>query len=246
MMKLSVIICMFESYEAARRQALHFSKMDLPDDIEFIFVDDGSQPPHPQYPLKNLTMVYTNDTRPWTQGIARNTGVKAAKGEHILCTDIDHILSKEVIMACHDFTGHMMIFPRYLGVLTEDGTLTQDPDILVEYGMDPERLTSRRGLYASYHGNTYCMRRDVFWELGGNEESHCVFGHHATSKRGEDSVMNRRWNHWANARGIKTDVGPQVYIFPVGRYHVKGELNPGGMFHTLSYEPVPRASKYEQ
>lgn len=234
-MKLSIVIAVFESWEAARRQALYFSKMNLPDDIEFIFVDDGSDPPHPKYDLKNLTMVYTNDKRNWTQGIARNIGVKAAVGEYVLCTDIDHILSKEAIMACYEFKEGLMIFPRYLAVLTEDGTLTQEPEIMFEYGLDPARLKTRRGLYASYHGNTYCMKREIFWILGGNDESHCVYGHHAPGGKGEDSIMNRRYNHWANANGVKSAVGPKIYMFTNGRYHVNGDPNPKGLFHRLSY-----------
>jgi hypothetical protein len=234
--KLSIVIAVFESYEATRRQALYFSKMNLPDNIEFVFVDDGSEPEHPAYPLKNLTMVYTHDTRPWTQGIARNVGVRAAKGKYVLCTDIDHILSYEAIMYCYNYEGYMVIFPRYLGVLTEDGTFTQDIPTMIEYGLDPARPQTRRGLYASFHGNTYCMLRETFWELGGNDESHCVYGHHAPNRHGEDAIMTNRWNHWANAKGIKADVGPKIYTFTNGRYNVNGDPNPKGLFHTLSYE----------
>jgi len=235
-MKLSIIICVFESWEATRRQALYFSKMNLPDDIEFIFVDDGSDPPHPQYDLKNLTVVYTNDKRPWTQGIARNFGVKQATGEYILCTDIDHILSKEAIMACYEYKGERMMFPRLLGVLTENGDLTQDIPTLIEYGLDQARLQTGRGLYASYHGNTYCMRRELFWELGGNDERASQYGHHAPARKGEDGIMNHRWNRWAQEKGVKGDVGPQIYLFPIGRYNVNKDPNPKGIFHTLSYE----------
>jgi len=43
-MKLSIVISIYQSHEIVRRQALHFAKMGLPDDVEFIFVDDGSDP----------------------------------------------------------------------------------------------------------------------------------------------------------------------------------------------------------
>ena len=173
--KLSIVIAVFQSYEAVRRQVLYFAKMNLPDDIEFVFVDDGSCPPieFPLNVLKNCTVYETHDERPWTQGIARNKGCEIAQGEYILCTDIDHILSLEAIKACYEYTGSKMIFPRFLAVLDENGNLTQDPNIMFEYGLDPARLESKRGLYASYHGNTYCMPRKLFWELGGNDERHC-------------------------------------------------------------------------
>ena len=44
-MKLSIIIPVLNSHEIVRRQIEHFKKMDLPDDIELIIVDDGSDPP---------------------------------------------------------------------------------------------------------------------------------------------------------------------------------------------------------
>lgn len=237
--KLSIVIAVFQSYEAVRRQILYFAKMNLPDDIEFIFVDDGSEPPikFPLNVLKNLTVVETHDPRPWTQGIARNRGCEVAQGEYVLCTDIDHILSVEAIHACYEYKGSKMIFPRFLAVLDENGNLTQEKEIMFEYGLDPARLESKRGLYASYHGNTYCMPRKLFWDLGGNDERHCQYGKHAAEKKGEDSVMNTRWNHWAVKNGItKPDVGPQIYMFTNGRYHKDGNPNPKGIFHKLSYD----------
>lgn len=237
-MKLSIVICFLDSHEAVKRQVKYFHKMHLPNDIEFVFVDDGSTPPHKQedYHLENLRIIHTYDYRPWTQGIARNVGVKHATGDYILCTDIDHILSKEAIMYSYKFKGDKIIFPRFFAVLTEDGTLSQDIDLLKEYGLDEARLKTKRGLYASYHGNTYCMRRDLFWELGGNDEKHCLYGKHAGSKKGEDSVMNSRYNHWALKHKGVCLAGPKIYMFTNGRYHKDGNPNPHGLFHKLSYE----------
>src|SRR3990167_5020847 len=98
-MKVSIIIPIFNSHGAVARQVKYFSKMNLPDDVEFIFVDDGSDPPlHiTDYELKNLRIHHTNDKRPWTQGLARNAGAKLATGKYFLMTDIDHIISREAI-----------------------------------------------------------------------------------------------------------------------------------------------------
>jgi len=43
--KLSIIIPVLNSHEIVRRQIAHFKKMNLPDDVELIIVDDGSDPP---------------------------------------------------------------------------------------------------------------------------------------------------------------------------------------------------------
>jgi len=242
-MKLSIIVAVYESYGAVERQVKYWKSLDLPDDIEFILVDDGSNPKHEGYDLKNLRIHYTNDKRAWTQGLARNAGVSIAKGEYILCTDIDHILSKEAIMESYNFTGDKMIFPRFFAILEEDGSLTQDTDVLLDYGMSPDALTHTRGLYASYHGNTYTMKKSTFDLLGGNDEKACTYGHHATLRQGEDSYFIRKWNHWARKQDVKAVVGPRIFIFPIGRFHKDYDLNPKGLFHTLSYEPVPQPNK---
>jgi len=242
-MKLSIIINIYNSHEAVRRQALYFGLMNLPDDIEFIFVDDGSNPPLGGYNLKNLRIHCTNEKRPWTQGLARNAGVKIAEGEYILMTDVDHILSKEAIMDSYNFTGDKMIFPRFLAILDENGKLTQDSKILEEYGMDIERVGSKRGLYASYHGNTFTIKKSTFEFLGGYPEKACTYGYHAVSRQGEDSYFNKTWNHWAVKQDIKPVVGSKIYMFPTGRFNKYNDLNPKGLFHTLSYEPVKQPNK---
>ena len=106
-MKISIIIPIFNSHKAVARQVKYFNRMNLPDDIEFIFVDDGSNPPLDiaDYDLKNLRIYHTNDKRPWTQGLARNAGAKLAKGEYLFMTDIDHIISREAIDDVYKFNG---------------------------------------------------------------------------------------------------------------------------------------------
>ena len=241
--KLSIIIAFYNSHGAVSRQVKHFARMNLPDDIEFVFVDDGSNPPHQlkDYRLKNLHLIHTNDKRPWTQGIARNIGSRKARGEYLLMTDIDHILSKEAIMDSYNFQGDKMIFPRFFGVLLEDGSLSQDPKVLEEYGLDMNRLKSKRGLYASVHGNTFVMKKSTF--NGRYDPKHCLFGHHAGERQGEDSVLNRRWNHHAAKNNLSLITGSPIYMFPIARYHVNGDKNPHGLFHNLSQELIPQPLK---
>jgi len=242
-MKLSIVIAAYNSHGVVERQVKYWRSLDLPDDIEFVLVDDGSNPPHTNHGFEKLRIHHTNDKRPWTQGLARNAGVEMALGEYVLCTDIDHILSKEAIMESYVFTGERIIFPRFLAVLTEDGVLTQDIETLKEYGLPEHCLTSKRGLYASYHGNTYTIKKSTFKAIGGNREKACLYGHHATPQNGEDCYFIRDWARWAAKNDKKCVVGPKIYIFPIGKYHKDYDLNPKGIFHTLSYEPVPQPDK---
>jgi glycosyltransferase involved in cell wall biosynthesis len=243
-MKLSIVIPIYNSHEIVARQVKYFERMGLPDDIEFIFVDDGSNPPlDSNYNLANLKVYFTNDKRPWTQGLARNFGASKAKGKYLLLTDIDHILSYEAIMDAYKFTGDKMIFPRFFAVLLQDGTLTQDIDTLIQYGFDRNRLNTGRQLYASYHGNTYAIKKETFELLGGYDPNKCLYGHHAPSRGGEDGKFNSTWNKWAAKNNIQPAVGSKIYMFPIGRYHAEGNLNPMGLFHGLSQEQTPQPLK---
>lgn len=238
-MKISIIISIYNSHKVFYRQIKYFTKMNLPDDVEFIFVDDGSNPPLTGE-MKNMRILQTNNKLAWTQGLGRNLGALKATGEYFLMTDIDHILSKEAIMDVYSFTGDKMEFPRYFGVLLEDGTLTQDPAVLEEYGLDMNRLKTKRGLYASWHGNTWAMKKSTFELLGGYNKKVCRRGYH-TGK--DDRTFNHVWKRYAAGRGIQSAAGSKIYIFPIGRYHVNRDTNPKGLFHNLSYEQVQQPMK---
>lgn len=211
--------------------------MNLPNDVEFIFIDDGSNPPLTGE-MKNLTFYRTNNQLAWTQGIGRNLGASKAKGEYLLMTDIDHILSKEAIGDVRNFNGDRMMFHRFFGVLTEEGELTQDLEILRDYGLDVDNLKQKRGLYASVHLNTFAIKKSTFELLGGYEPRHSLVGYHPTTKSGDDCYFNGKWNRYALKNNLKLDFGSDIYMFPVGRFHINGETNPKGLFHNLSYEPV--------
>ena len=229
---LSIVIPVYQSYEALRRQALYWQWLDLPDDVEIIIADDGSDPP---LDAEGVSIVRTGNRLAWTMGLARNMGAQKAQGEYLLMTDIDHILSREAIEAARTFAGERMQFPRYFGVLLPDGTFTDDLDVLIEYGFDTRRLEGR-GLYASFHGNTFAMPRERFLGLGGYDEHTCTEGYHPGHGGGEDTYFNAKWNRWAKRRGVRPERGPAIYMFPIGRYHAEGNTNPMGMFHDLSYE----------
>lgn len=233
-MRLSIIIAILNSHEIVRRQLLHFKKMDLPDDIEIIFMDDGSDPPLADFDpkLKNLTILPTNDFRPWTTSIARNSGARLAKADWILMTDIDHILVRETIMAGREFTGDRMTYRREFGVLDESGNFNQDVPTLLSYGLLPERIR-RKGLRAPPHGNSFVMRKELFWKAGGYrvtdmgekyppmDESHFRGAYRALMQSGQ-------------ATTIADDLRPKIYLIPNGYYCGDPDYNPFGLFHGLS------------
>jgi len=244
-MKVSVIINVLQSYEIVRRQLEHFRKMQLSEVIEIIIVGDGSNPLSSVLDMwdtdKNLQFYRTNDKRPWTQGLARNVGARIANGEYLMMTDIDHIFSKESIETTIAFTGDKMVFPRYYGALNENGDLVTDLEGLLSYGLDVNRLKGRRGWSAGFHGNTFAIKKSIFHELGGYETKRCVGMMHQGRRRGEDIYFSADYNRaMCQGRYKPVETGPKMYMFPIGRFHVNGDTNPGGLFHNLSYDLTPQ------
>ena len=210
--KLSVIIAVLDSHDVIKRQLLHFKSMNLnPDDVEFIIVDDGSNPP-----LKNgvhsldfnFNIVETNDYRPWSQPCARNTGGYMARSERLLMTDIDHILTKECIEFCMDSDEDKVMFPRRWAVLSEDGTLDQSTSKLFEYGLS-KQLFDERGLGAGMHHNTFMMKKSLFYKLEGYDESFCgKYG-------GDDTNFSDRYSQLHGKGEAKRHIlGPPIYVYP--------------------------------
>lgn len=225
-MKASIVIAVLNSHEVLRRQFLHFEKMNLADDIEIIIIDDGSEPPL-QGSLKNLTIWPTNDKRPWTQPIARNIGARMARGEYLICTDIDHILSRKLIDTVLSSDYDVIRFKREAGVLDENGEFTQDMAILQAYGYE-----KNRGLRMSAHGNSYAIRRELFLELGGSQQR--------TRYPNRDEQKIKRGLHRLGdkVKMLINDDRPTIYMIPNGRFCGDKDYNPFGLFHNLSRKCV--------
>ena len=224
-MKLSIVIAVLNSHEIVRRQLLHFASMVLPDDVELILVDDGSNPPLP-YPnnyMKNLRFLRTYDTRPWTQPTARNMGVEVAHGDYVLCTDIDHIVPSETIDAVLETPYDVVRFRRYVATLDESGRIADDAGTLAQYGYHHAK---RR---ISAHGNSYAIRRDLFLKLGGSQQK--------ASYPNRDEVPLKRTLKTMAARGevsiIPADERPPIYLIPNGRHAGDRNADPLGLFHGL-------------
>lgn len=255
-MKLSIVIAILNSHEIVKRQLLHFQKMNLPDDVEIIFVDDGSEPELKQkITLKNFTLLKTNDFREWTQPAARNFGVKHAKGKKIIVTDIDHIITRELVDFVIDNPEYAWIkFQRAPAVLLGDGTFTQDRKELTRWGLLDKYV---KRLRIGPHTNSFAMDRELYLKHGGVSER--LVGTGKYPNREEQTIRARCRNDERKGRiktleaptnkekrsGVK-DLRPFIHMFPNGRFCGERDFNPFGFFHTLSREKWWRKDGYRR
>ncbi len=235
---LSVIVPVLNSHEIVRRQLCHWMRMGLQSlpDVEVIYVDDGSDPPHENrdWNPKNFQFIQTHDTRPWTWALARNRGAKEARGDYYLMTDLDYIISRELLDKCRAFRGDKLRFRREFGVLLEDGTFTQDMQTLIHYGLNPGRVPTR-GVAMPPHPNNFCIKKDVFWAMGGYREDLFMKPY----PQGEDRHFKAVWHKFVmegKAKEEPADDRPMIYMFPNGQFCAGGDVdtNPFGLFHTLT------------
>lgn len=158
-MKCSIVIPVLNSHEVVRRQILYLDRI-MRDNFEVILVDDGSEPPLISESLDWLKIIATNDTRPWTHHKARNIGVDHASGKHVLLTDIDHIVSEEMLEEISSFKDGWRKFHRKHAELDEGGRLVNI------------------GENIRIHVNSFLIRRDTYKKLGGYDEQY--FGQYGT------------------------------------------------------------------
>lgn len=225
-MRLSIVIPVLNSHEVVRRQLLHFERIGFPPDTELILVDDGSDPPIEMGQCPIPVQVHrTNDKRPWTWALARNAGARMAKGEYLLMFDLDHIITREALDAVHGFDGLKVQFLREFGVLDENGVLTQDRDVLEEYGLPKDQ-----GLRLGPLPNNFAMQRELFWKLGGYREDLVEKPY----PQGEDREFRSRWRRF-DPSGEKVCVHrPMMYMFPNGKYLGDVDADPKALFHDLT------------
>lgn len=230
-MKLSIIIPVLNSHEIVRRQLLHFKGMNLSDDVEIIFIDDGSDPAIVDtVGVKNLRIIATNDNRAWTWALARNRGAREAKGEYFLMVDLDYIIPKAAIESALAFTGAKMRFKREFGILDENGVFSQDKDTLIKYGLPVDRIAAR-GFQMPPHPNNFVMRKDVYWDLGGYREDLFMKPY----PQGEDRHFKQAWTRALEAgKYVDHDYRPVLYMFPNGQFCGNVDYNPFNLFHNLS------------
>lgn len=236
-MKVSIVHAVLNSPEIVRRQMLHYNHLNLPDDVEVVLVDDGSEPSlssmFNKYGIPtrfHYRIFETNDKRPWTQPAARNFGARKAKGEYCIFTDIDHIISREVVEVARNPTADIIRFSREVGILDENGYFNQDWDVLREWGYDRDKLK------IAPHGNSYIFRTQLFLDLGGVDTTYVGTGKYPN--REEIPLKRKIKNLWNDGKITVIDKPPKptIYMMPNGHYcnNEDKDFNPFGLFHNLS------------
>lgn len=229
--RLSLIGAVLNSHPAFERQLKHWQRMDLPESVEIIVMDDGSDPPlRDTVGVKNLRIVPTYDTRPWTWAVARNAGAKLARSQKYLMFDLDIIFPRATILHCLESDYDKVQFIRQFGVLDEDGIVHQDTPTLVDYGLTAERIATK-GLGLGPHSNVFSLKADKYWLLKGYRED--LIGR--PYPQGEDRDFRTRLGRLVEKGQISVDpFRPLILMFPNGKYCGDLDADPKGLFHTLS------------
>lgn len=239
-LKISIIIPVLDSHEMLRRYLLYLEKIGIKEDEEIIIMDDGSEVPLTYSGPLPVRIIPTNDKRPWTSSLARNKAAREyAKGEYLVMLDLDHIITPIALQMARTFGGQKIQFEREFAVLQEDGSLTQDWDVLIAHGLPKDRL-EKKGVYVGPHQNMFIMRRDVFLELGGYREDLVERPY----PQGEDMQFKKKWYQWErDGKGKVHAIRPVLYVFPNGYFCGDVDADPKGLFHGLSRKS-PKNTKY--
>lgn len=221
-MKVSIVITVLDSHEIVRRQLLYLSQV-CPPGVEVIIVDDGSVPPISIEPSAlPVTVHYTNEHQPWTERKARRAGVALARSSRLVCIDIDHVVTRDLLEFVFDTEYDYIKFRRAFATLDEYGILHTDPESVMAYGVPKDRIR-RHGLRLSPPGNCYAMSKRLFEALCKSTLTkrrlqHCVS---SLSRRGECTRCPEAER-------------PLIYMIPNGRHVNVFDGNPFGLFHHLS------------
>lgn len=237
-MKTSIVFAVLDSHKAVDRHLRYFEQMPLPDDVELVLVDDGSTPPLKEFLRydhrpKNLRILRHDIDAEWTQPAARNLGAREAQGEFLILSDIDHIVTKELIDFVNRGEWDCMMFKREVAVLDEDGDFVQDDETVLEYGYLPWRLEENKYTIPK-HVNSFGIRKDLYLKLGGMDERRVGTNRYPNH---DDSRLRNRLHKLRVAGEIKycpEDQWPMIYMFPNGKYAGDVDHNPFGLFHDLT------------
>jgi hypothetical protein len=146
--------------------------------------------------------------------------------------DLDYVITQDCINRALAFTGDKLRFKREFGILDENGVISQDVDTLRKYGLDEKRI-QEKGLRMPPHPNNFCIRRELYWEMGGYVEDRIGLPY----PQGEDRAFKRKWVEFVNsgkAKESESDDRPTLLMFPNGQFCGDVDHNPFNLFHDLS------------
>lgn len=161
---------------------------EIKDRIELIIVDDGS-PVTPAATVKRpdglpRTKIFRVAVdMPWHQHAARNIGAHEARHDWLMLTDIDHLLP---LQSWKDIFA------------IEPPIAVQDVFTFTRYEADTGKRKIKNG-NEHPHPNTFLMRKDFFWSVGGYDEDYCgVYG--------TDGMWRKRLWGVAKQKHLKTKI----------------------------------------
>jgi hypothetical protein len=139
---------------------------DLKEQIEIVLVDDGSPEPAVDVPrpegLPQLRLYRVLVDKPWNQNGCTNLGAFVASGKWLLITDMDHVVSRQLLTYClrENHVGKVYMFDRI-------------------DACDMQPMLDRRGK-PKPHPNSYLITKKFYWEVGGHDE--WFTGHYGTDR----------------------------------------------------------------
>lgn len=227
--RVSIIFLVFESYEMVRRQVLYMNSLNLPDSIEVIFTDDGSNPPVVLYEEPNFRykMVYREkeEGEVWTIPKAINYGARAAKGAYLMFLGVDHILSPYLLPFFAKSNAGYAVFKRKYALIDRSGNLLK-----VQYKFKNEFLDCD----CDYTSLGW-IRRNHFVKLGGMDAT--LSG---PTKHSADLSLFKRW---CAMRGMTREQvikrsernGIRFYMLPEKKSTVLLKGRRGDCWHYMSH-----------
>lgn len=140
--------------------------------VDVVIVDDGSPEPAADVErsghLPFIRIFRVLEDRPWHQHGARNLGAREALADYLLMTDIDHVVPPETIRWCVDFPRPST--PK--DVVTFGRVDAPAGDWLADDADKMERTIARDGRIKP-HVNSFLLTKELYWSVGGYDESYC-------------------------------------------------------------------------
>lgn len=161
--RLTLVYPYYENPTFFQRQVAHWrSFWGVSASVSIIVVDDGSPEPlqHPgKMPMPLKVFRIEQDVR-WNWLAARNIGAHHAEDGWLLLTDIDHLVPEQTLISA------------LMGA--------HDPSVV--YAFSRKEYT---GEIATPHSASFLMTREMFWRIGGYDETF-------SGSYGTDGLFRRR------------------------------------------------------
>ena len=146
--KLSIVYAFYNNHDMLARQLEHIASLpkDILDQIEYVFVDDGSASQIKiDNPKFNAQAFRIRRDIKWNQDGARNVGSHHARGEWLLLVDMDMIVTEELLRI----------------------SLSVQEDKIYSY-----LRSLSGGELVSSSPNCFLIRKKRYWDIGGYDEDY--------------------------------------------------------------------------